>query len=122
MQTRLITTYEEATALKEAGWPQDWREYAYLVVSPPFESQAGQPDLVHSSEDCAGDIRAVAPRLDELVLFLVARGYTVSLDPKGASFINRDGCLLAGEPRFSSSEPINALVRVVRGCLYRTPE
>jgi hypothetical protein len=71
MQTRLITTYEEAKALKDAGWPQD----IYAAYYSPSQTRTRE----HPSESClhtacVPDDAIAVPRLDELLAFLWDRG------------------------------------------------
>lgn len=102
MSIRLITTYEEAKALKDAGWsrtvPRGGMYYRDGWETPTVADR--EQDL---SSDLSVTLFSSAPRLDELLAFLIAttdqmiadaapmlagKGgvdpYSVSLYPKGS--------------------------------------
>ncbi len=81
MKTRLITTYEEAKALKAAQYPQGPRhQYADLYYVPAFDDGTPGEDIcTHAdSHECAARVRMA--RLDELLAFLWEQGYDTLLE------------------------------------------
>lgn len=66
MQTRLITSYEEATALKDAGWSQEitFGRYYYGERRVPIIESSKSVTYDAAAIDCVA-----APRLDQLFAF-----------------------------------------------------
>lgn len=80
---RLITTYEEAKALKEAGWPQIVSENLFFYTNhggPPFLDILQAPGF-DTGEDLDDD-QVMAPRLDELLAFLWEGGWSPTVEER----------------------------------------
>lgn len=134
MSTRLITTYEEAKALKDAGWPQDvsfgsayyvhW--YAFGTYELKFHT-VGASHPLGPQPLVLGDGGIAALRLDELLAFLWERGWEPTIrmgynDERGEPVFLCEG--LTVNSSFGSQDQIAALVGAVLHVLNstRSPE
>lgn len=139
--TRLVTNYDEAKALKEAGWPQEMKDYdtCYAHMDLGFSRtdynirnehpEWEEPAVYRWLDGCVKDLSpaaldAAAPRLDELLAFLWENGWDAQLDIQTGASLNY--CVVrlvrSGEvemnPGKAFSDPTEPIAAAVRAVLH----